>query len=432
MSDWMLPNGLRVVFRPLPGRRTACLGITMHVGSRHERAGEEGAAHLVEHLAFRDTARYTATQITDMRERLGGGFEAGTEKEFTSYTATVPAQAAWRALDLLASQVREPLFAEDDVARERRIVLQELSEAEEDFEDRTAVLAEELLFGGALGREIAGSRRSVRALDRSAIRRFHRRTYSPKRAVVFAVGDVDHRRLRREVKRLFGDWSGREAPVAAPLTLPDRMRAKVLHRSSSSAQVVLAFPGMAGTASDRELQTQGVLSAMLGATEGSRLFHAIRDHAALAYNVESYTSVYTDVGLFAISFGVPGGGVRRALEITLREMRALCERPTPEEFARAIESLEARMLLDAESPWLVGREEARSVLLGRSASSIEARLRSLRSIALDDVRTLARQLFAARCGVLAMVGEPRLPAPQRWLREHLRAGYFVPSSGQKP
>ncbi|MDE2573334.1 MAG: insulinase family protein, partial [bacterium] len=197
MPSWTLPNGLRVVHHPLAGRLTTCVGVTMRVGSRDERAGEEGAAHLVEHLAFRDTARYSATQITDLRERLGGGFEASTEKEFTVYSAGVPVHGVWRALDLLASQVREPLFHYEDVVREQRIVLQELAEAEEDFEDRSGVLAEELLFGDGLGREIAGSRRSVSGLDAAAIRRFHRRTYSPRRAAVVVAGDVDRQRFAR-------------------------------------------------------------------------------------------------------------------------------------------------------------------------------------------------------------------------------------------
>ncbi|HVA37637.1 MAG TPA: pitrilysin family protein [Candidatus Dormibacteraeota bacterium] len=419
MPSWILPNGLRVVHHPLPGRRTTCVGVTLRVGSRDERPGEEGAAHIVEHLAFRDTARFSATQITDLRERMGGGFEAVTEKEFTAYTATVPAGAAWRALDLLASQVREPLFRAEDVARERRIVLQELAEAEEDFEDRCCVLAEELLFGGALGREIAGSRRSVRALDGALIRRFHRRAYSPKRAVVVAVGALDRRRFAREVERLFGDWHGTGPARTVPPALPEYPVAKVLRRSSPSAQVVLAFPGVSGAAGDRELQAQALLSAMLGATDGSRLFRAIRDHAALAYNVESYTSVYSDAGAFAIAFGVAGGSVRRALEISLREARALGEAPTAEEHERAMESLEARMQLDAESAWLIAREEARAALLGRRVASVEDRLGMLRSITLNDVRALARRIFGSPRATLAMVGDPRFPAPQRWLRERL-------------
>ena len=164
-----LPGGPRVLSERIDGVASAAVGIWIPHGAAHENPSERGVSHLLEHLVFKGTERRSARDLALEVERVGGSVDGYTTHEFTAFEARVPADQLDRALDVRADLVFHPLLRPADLELERQVVLEEISEMEDDPEDLAFELHGELLYGGhPYGTPILGTRETVRALDTDA------------------------------------------------------------------------------------------------------------------------------------------------------------------------------------------------------------------------------------------------------------------------
>jgi len=349
-------SGVRIVVDPVAGARTAALSIVFGAGSRDERDGEEGAAHLLEHAVFRGAGPRAAREIDEAVEDVGGELNASTTHQRTAFYARVRAEDWPLALDVLADIVRDPHLKGDDVARERDIVLQEIAEAEEDGEDVCLDLLQEAAFGSApLGRPVLARADQVRRLDAARLKAFIARAWAAEACVVSIAGGVDPDAVVARASDRFADWPHAAAPTPPePARFVGGARAKDV---GEQAHLGLAFAGPGAKSPARPAAR--LLAEIWGGGMSSRLNRAIREERGLAYTVYSFADAYLETGLLgAYAAGEPEH-LDLMEELTRAELASLAEGPTPGELARAKAQKLAGGLMARES--LASRAEARAV-----------------------------------------------------------------------
>jgi predicted Zn-dependent peptidase len=303
----VLPGGLRVITENVPGVRSAAVGLWVGVGSRDEAPSVAGAAHYLEHLLFKGTAKRTAAAIAEEIDAVGGELNAFTAKEHTCYYAHALDDDLPLALDLVCDVVFHATMSERDVEVERGVVLEEIAMRDDDPEDLLHEAFTEALLGDhPLGRSVLGTEDSINGMTRAALRGFHRRRYQPHRMVLAVAGNVDHGQVLRLARRSVGDrLAGDEQPVAPRTGGRARRdpRPTLQLRTDDTEQAHLMVGVRGIDRHDERRFTLAVLNAALGGGMSSRLFQEIRERRGLAYQVYSSVSSYADTGTLSVYAG---------------------------------------------------------------------------------------------------------------------------------
>ena len=396
-----LPNGARVVFERMDGVRSVSLGIWVGAGSRFERAEEGGSAHFIEHMLFKGTETRTAAQLAEEADALGGQMNAYTTRDNTCFYTRVLDTHLPRAAEVLADMFFRSRFDEADVENEKGVIGEEIDMYEDTPED---VAAENLLAGcfpGALGRPVLGTEETLAGLSGRSLRAFMERTYTAPRIAVALAGsftdaDVD------AVARIFAQMPPAEhteperSAYAPCLTL----REKAVEQN----QLVLGFPGLE-TASEERFAMQ-LFSSILGGSSSSRLFQTVREKHGLCYSIYSFTAGYQDTGLFAVALAANRQSERRALGLTIDELRRIRdEGVTAAELGRAREQVTASILMSLESSASrMNRLGYGELFLPRGALTPDELIERYEAVTLADVRSLAQRTLDFRRASLSAVG----------------------------
>ena len=294
-----LSNGLTIATDHMPKLESAALGIWVKAGARDERENEHGIAHLLEHMAFKGTSQRSARQIAEEIEDVGGELNASTSVETTAYYARVMREDVPLAVDILCDILLDSRFDEDELTREKHVILQELGAAEDTPDDIVFDHFQSVAFAGQIvGRPILGTRDSVTGFSRNDLRAYLRRNYTPDRIVVSAAGAVSHKDMVDRISAAFGGLpagtpdTGAGAP--ATYTGGDFREARDL----ADAQIVLGFEGRPYYA--RDFYASQVLSIILGGGMSSRLFQEIRESRGLCYAVSAFHWSFSDSGIFGV------------------------------------------------------------------------------------------------------------------------------------
>jgi predicted Zn-dependent peptidase len=395
-----LSNGLMVATERMPEIATATLGVWVGTGSRHERPHEHGLSHLIEHMAFKGTARRSARQIAEDIENVGGDINAATSVEYTSYTARVLGENVDVALDVLGDILINSAFDPGELAREKGVILQEYAAVEDTPDDLIYDAFMETAFSGqAVGRPILGTPDTIKSFDEATIRTFLAREYTPGKMVLAAAGDVDHGRIVDMAERLFGGM-----PSAAPQQPePGRYRGgeRRISRKLEQANLVLGLPGL--SFKDPGYYAVHLFAHMLGGGLTSRLWHEVRETRGLAYSIDSFHWPFSDCGLFGIGAGTAGSDVRELMDVTLACMAQATRDISEIELIRAKAQMKVALLTALETPG--GRIEriARQLLSWGRVVASEEIVRKVDALEVDHVREAGRHLLQG-APTLAAIG----------------------------
>ncbi len=333
-----LPNGVRVATAEMPHMASVSVGLWAAVGSRHEAARINGAAHFLEHLLFKGTRRRSARQISGEVEALGGYLEAFTAEDHTCYYAKAEAEHLEGLGDVLGDIYIHSKLPATEVERERGVIREEILM----YRDQPAQVAEELLAetlwpGHPLGRPLAGTLESVAGLKRDELLGFWRAGYHARSTVLAVAGRVRHEDVvalaARPLLELptgrvprFSRWTGatrgqrKIGKSAGPVAV-------VSKRDSEQTQLLLGF--LAPGRHDPDRFAARMLSALLGEKMDSRLFQSLRERRGLCYSVQSEVSPYAETGLLSISAGLEASQLPKALGLIRQEIDRLCDRLIP-------------------------------------------------------------------------------------------------------
>jgi predicted Zn-dependent peptidase len=395
-----LSNGLMVATERMPEIATATLGVWVGTGSRHERPHEHGLSHLIEHMAFKGTARRSARQIAEDIENVGGDINAATSVEYTSYTARVLGENVDVALDVLGDILINSAFDPGELAREKGVILQEYAAVEDTPDDLIYDAFMETAFSGqAVGRPILGTPDTIKSFDEATIRTFLAREYTPGKMVLAAAGDVDHGRIVDMAERLFGGM-----PATAPQQPePGRYRGgeRRISRKLEQANLVLGLPGL--SFKDPGYYAVHLFAHMLGGGLTSRLWHEVRETRGLAYSIDSFHWPFSDCGLFGIGAGTAGSDVRELMDVTLACMAQATRDISEIELIRAKAQMKVALLTALETPG--GRIEriARQLLSWGRVVASEEIVRKVDALEVEHVREAGRHLLQG-APTLAAIG----------------------------
>jgi predicted Zn-dependent peptidase len=396
-----LPNGIHAVTHHMPHLETVALGIWVKAGARDERADENGIAHFLEHMAFKGTPRRSARAIAEDIESAGGEINAATGMETTTYYARVLKKDWALALDILADIFTAPELDEEELERERDVILQEIAAAHDQPDDLVFDLAQAASFGQhPLGRSILGTQELIGGVTRQQILDWRNRNYWGSRIVVAAAGNIDHAAFAAEAARLLGGIAEGHGPQReTPSFLPTACTAE---KPLDQAHLVLTFeaPGYR----DPEIYVLQVLSNILGGGMSSRLFQEVRENRGLCYSVFSFGSAYEDAGQVGVYAATSPEHSNELLSLTTTVMLSVAAEVSEAEVARAKAQLKASLVMNLESASSRADQIARQFLAFGEVPGISSLMEKIDAVTPEQVRALAARLFRNQKPAFSAVG----------------------------
>ena len=398
-----LKNGLRVVTEKMPSVRSISLGVWVDVGSRNETPEENGVTHLIEHMLFKGTKNRTAKEIAGSLESIGGALNAFTSKENTCYTARILDENLETAVDVLADLTCNATLTPTNLAREKKVICEEISESLETPADHIHDIFAAAYWGdNPLGQPIMGNTDTILNMPRNRIMNFIRRHYKSESIVVAASGSISHNKLVKLVREKF---TFPEGPAAAGERAMRTIPRNIVLEGNGNNQVhlCLGFPGVEYAA--REKMALLVMNSYLGGGMSSVLFQKIREEKGMAYTVYTYLDFYRDAGLMGTYFATDKNNVGQCLEITLKELRRMKKKRLSIDALDQVKAqLKGHLTLGMEATSSRMTRLARlELMLGRYVN-LRRTLKEIDRVTPDDVLELANQVFDESRLALAVLG----------------------------
>ncbi|MEE9178643.1 MAG: pitrilysin family protein [Acidimicrobiia bacterium] len=398
-----LPNGLRVISETMPSLRSVALGCWIDTGTRDEDTHEQGVSHFLEHLLFKGSDKLSARDVSETFDAIGAESNAFTSKEATCFWTRILDQELTTGLDVLSEIIQRPAFREHEIDAERHVVIEEINMYEDDPNDvafenfTTAVFA-----GHVLEAPVLGTRDSILAMSRADINGYWGRRYGAGSMVVAAAGSIDHGTLVEMISDRFGDWSGGGVDHAHS-DLAGRPRINLKQKDTEQAHIVMGGPGL--DRMDERRWAFDVLNHIMGSGMSSRLFREVREERGLAYAIYGFKLSFADTGAWGVYVGTTPSQTDTALNLIREELSKVVDSGiTPEELERSKGSARGGLALsleDANSRMVrLGRDE----LAGMPHLSVDERLEKLEAITLEDVQSVAVDLYGADTRMIGAVG----------------------------
>lgn len=399
----VLDNGVTIVSEEAPGVHSVAVGFWVKTGSRHEEPEEAGISHLIEHLLFKGTAKRNAKQIAEAIEEVGGQLNAFTSKEYTCYYVRVLAEYLPLAVDVLSDMVFNSLFREEDIAREKKVVAEEISMYEDTPDDIIHDYFSQTIWDGhPLGRPIIGTMDSLSRINRERLLSFYNRHYSPSNMVVALAGKFQH---SEAVDLLGSALASLPAHKVENQITPPQTKAtiKSFYRDLEQVQICMGVPGV--SLYDENVYHLQIVNNILGGGASSRLFQRVREERALVYAIYSYYLSFLDSGLFTIYAGTNPVNCQDVLDLSWQEIYDITESGVLEkELKRAKTQVKGSLLLAQESVLQRMHRLGKSELVYNRLITIEEILDKINALTEGDVQSFARKIFNPNQMTITVLG----------------------------
>jgi predicted Zn-dependent peptidase len=413
----VLDTGLRLITESIPHVRSVSIGVWLMRGSRHESNEQGGIAHFVEHMLFKGTATRTAEDIAQTIDSIGGQLDAFTAKEYASYYIKVLDEHLPLAVDLLSDIVMNPRFSDDELEREKKVILEEIKMVEDTPDDLVHELFTQHFWEGhPLGRPILGTKETVESFTPDVLRDYFRGAYAAPNLIVSAAGNIDHAQVRGLVNGAFQNVP-RSSPRyadAVPRVVPQVVvRAKELEQS----HLCLGTGSYPQNHDDRYVSY--IMNTVLGGSMSSRLFQNVREKRGLAYAVFSGLSAYRDTGNITIYAGCANEAVGEVVDLCVDELRTMKNTLVPDsELRRAKDHLKGSLMLSLENTASRMSHLARQEIYFDRHFGLDETLAGVERVSSTDVQRVARDLFANGSLAATVLG----PSPAQVTRAQLDLG----------
>lgn len=399
----ILPNGIRIISEYIPYVKSVSLGMWIATGSRMEAEYNHGVSHFIEHMMFKGTKNRTAKEIAETVDAVGGQLNAFTAKEHTCYYMKVLDTHLNLAVDILSDMLLESKFADEDIIKEREVVLEEIHM----YEDTPDDLIHDIHLSKAwschpLGNNILGTVSSVGGLENSLVEEYYNHFYTPDNIVIAAAGNITHEALVEMVSPYFEKMTGNklQIPSHSPTLAPDRS-----FHYKTTEQIHLCLSSVGVPYSSPNLYAMHIINNILGGGVSSRLFQSIREERGLAYSVYSYQTNYSDAGLFTIYAGTRPNNAEQVLKLIIENVQSLkTTEITSTELLKTKEQLKGSLLLGLES------SSSRMSRLGKLETTLgkyvtlEEVVEKIDNVSLDQVNQTLSGLFDLDSSCITILG----------------------------
>jgi predicted Zn-dependent peptidase len=413
-----LANGIRVLTAPMPHAQSVSCFVMLAAGSRYETPETSGIAHFAEHMFFKGTERRPNTRaLATEVDTMGAQFNAFTSKEYTGYFVKCASEWRDQALDILVDMIRHSRFGEEEIEREKGVIVEEMNMYFDTPRDFIGSLYESLLYGDQpLGWDVLGRKETIQGATRETFTSYVDRWYRPERMVVGLGGQIGDG-LIEKLEELLGDIEEGETGAPQPVVIPENGSPLKVH-SKKSDQAHLIIGARAYPLGHPDRYALQLLATVLGGGMSSRLFTEVRERRGLAYYVFCSNGAYTDAGSLHTQSGVDISRVEDAVTTIRDELRKIADEPVPaDELEKARSFSKGRFVLSLESPHGTILFGLRREVLEGQAEEPEAVLAGLDAVTAEDVQRVAQDILGKRLH-LALIGP--FDEPERF--EPLLAG----------
>jgi predicted Zn-dependent peptidase len=401
-----LDNGLRILTVSLPYVQSVSLGFFLGVGSRYEPEEISGASHFIEHMLFKGTSRWpTARDIAEAIEGKGGVFNASTGLETSLFWAKVAATHLPAALDVLSDMLLQANFDPVEMEKERAVITEEISYIFDSPDSMAQILVNRMQWPDhPLGRDVAGTPKTVAKMQREALLAFMADHYRPDATILGLAGQVSHSDAVALADKYLGEWQPAAGVPWEPAP-PERDGPNVHVEVKDTEQAHVAFSFAGPSRQDRDRHAVRLLNVILGEGMRSRLFQEIRERLGLAYTVDSYAATLQDTGTVSIYAGVAAHRAEETIQAILKQLDQLRqESVTEDELFRTKEFTRGRLSLSLEDSFTLAAWYTRQQLLGPEVLEPADTMACLDAVQTSDLQRLARSIFREDRLNLAVVG----------------------------
>lgn len=404
-----LKNGLRFVVVDTKAFPTLSALLLVGAGSRYENKINNGVAHFFEHMAFKGSKKYpNSFVIASTIEGLGGVFNAFTSKDHTGYWIKATNEHFDILTDVLSDMVLNSFLLEEEITREKGVIVEELNMYEDTPMNKVDTLFESLLYSdNPLGFDIGGTKSTVRKFTRDTFTEYMQRLYHPKNAVFVVAGSLDSiEKCKEIVEDKFQNWTdGKKADFESVLEKQDKPQMILKHKKTEQTHFILGF--RAYPFSDKRRYAELVLGAILGGGMSSRLFMEVRERRGLCYYISTQRELYHDVGNFYTRAGVTNDidKVKEAIEVTLKEHKKVSKGEVKQEQVKmAKEVIKGRLLLSLEDSFNIANFYGTRLLLEEKIVSPQQVIDEVEKVTLEEVIAVAQDIFRPEKLNLALIG----------------------------
>jgi predicted Zn-dependent peptidase len=380
---------------------TVAVGVWVAAGTRHETADVNGISHLLEHMAFKGTARRSAQAIAEEMDNVGGQLNAYTSRDHTAYFAKVLKENLPLAVDILSDILLNSTMDAEELAREQHVVVQEIYQADDTPDDIIFDHHQATAFPNQpMGWPVLGKEPIVRSITPDRLKAYMAVNYAADSMVVSAAGNVDHDIFVGLIEKAFGSLPEHSAVSEVPSVYNGGdFREK---RKLEQVHLVLGFGGLAYD--DADFYNLGALSTLLGEGMSSRLFQEIREKRGLAYTVYSSTQSFSDCGIFSVYMGTGRADVPKLIPVLCDEIKKIHDGVTQDEVKRARAQIKSGLLMSLESPSSRCGQRARQIMIyGRPLSTDEI-IAKVEAVDAGGITRTAGRIFAS-APTMAALGE---------------------------
>jgi predicted Zn-dependent peptidase len=399
-----LPNGLIVLTEKMDHIRSVAMGVWIRAGSRHETQDVNGVSHFVEHMVFKGTKSRSAQLIAREVDAIGGNLDAFTGKETVCFNIKVLDEHVPVALDVLSDLVLNPVFASDEITRERGVILEEIK-MDEDNPDYLVheIFTQAFWKDHPLGRPILGTKETVKRFERDTLCNFYGQRFHGGNMIFSAAGNIDHDTFVEQVTRRFESLPAGESLTT---TVPPKTAARIILKNKKALeQVQLCLGVPAPRIADESRYVTLVLNTILGGGMSSRLFQTVREERGLAYSIYSDLNPYSDTGSLCVYAGTSSDKAVQVVQLVMEQFRRLKTEPLPaDELRRAKDQLKGNLLLSLESSMARMSNLARQQMHFNYFFGMDEILNKVESISEDQVLAMANQLFQPEMVAVTLLG----------------------------
>lgn len=399
----ILSNGIRILSEEISHVRSAVIGVWINAGSRYETDDNSGVSHFIEHMMFKGTKRRTAKDIAEELDAVGGNLNAFTTKEYTCYYAKVLDEHFDLAMDLLSDMLFESMFSQDDLEREKNIIIEEIKMCEDTPDELVHdIFTKAIWQNHPLGRPVIGSSKTVQALNRDDLLNYYEKHYTADNIIITVTGNIKHEVVIEKVESVFRNVKTNKIKHS---TLPPVVKSDFIcyEKDTEQVHIIIGTPGY--KLKHEDIYAVQIMNIILGGGVSSRLFQKIREQKGLVYSIYSYHNSYHDTGLFGIYTGLSKHNVSAAIEMILEELKIILQDGVPEnELRRAKNQFKGNLLISLEN---IGSRMSR---LGRSeiylgkVLSIDEIIQRMYKVTSEDIRRVACNMFKPEHFAMSAVG----------------------------
>lgn len=413
-----LHNGLPVLTVAMPSVRSLTTLVLTNTGSRYEQQEQAGIAHFFEHMVFKGTDKFqTSQELASVIDAIGADSNAFTSKEYTGYYVKSASQHMSTSLEVLSDMLLKPLLRQEDIDREKGVIIEEINMYKDNPMYHVANLFEQMVYADfSLNHDIIGTKETVSSLKSADFSQFLSRWYGLPNMLLVLAGDervINDPATFELIQEKFSKHPAtdrvHEKMKPAKFISSNPMSSNFMHienKKTEQAHLVLGWPGI--SRHDEELKPAfSVMNVLMGGNMSSRLFSEVREKRGLCYYVHSDADFYHETGIAGASAGVDPSRVYEAIEVILAEFDALATAKKPvtaEELSRAKEYIRGTMTLSLEDSKSVAQHFGMKQLLLDKVESVEEALEKIQKVTQEEVAALASQLFTNEQPRLTVIG----------------------------